>query len=225
MSGFSCEQEPESFILNEKIYEELPMKKKKPLQEIIYAVFLLLAIILLFFWFTAQNSKRTEEQNREYAADSARLKSVQIDEELNNALNRINTYAYFVGEGLTEPVITAQMLEKMEENSQFDAIMFTDLEGIDYASDGRKEDVAWRNFYMDGITGNSNIEIVFDPHFFDETMACFYAPVYYEGQVIGVLRGAFLAEEYLRSMLATTYFGEEANVFLCAPDGRVIARW
>lgn len=199
------------------------MKKKKPLQEIIYAVFLLAAIILLFFWFTERNSKRTEEQNRAYAADSARLKSVQIDDELNSALNRINTYAYFVGESLTEPVITAQMLEKMEENSQFDAIMFTDANGIDYASDGRTADVAKRFFYNDGIMGNSNIEIVFDPHFFNETMACFYAPVYYEGQNIGVLRGAFLAEEYLRSMLSTTYFGEEAQVFLCAPDGRVIA--
>lgn len=27
----------------------------------------------------------------------------------------------------------------------------------------------------------------------------------------------------MKSMLNTTYFGEEAQVFLCAPDGRVIA--
>lgn len=185
------------------------MRKKKPLQEIIYAVFLLAAIILLFFWFTAKNSSRTEEQNRAYAADSARLKSRQIDDELNNALSRINTYAYFLGEGLTEPEITPQMLEKMEENSQFDAILFTGLDGVDYASDGRNADVEKRNFYMDGMRGNSGIEIVFDPHFFNETMACFYAPVYYQGKIIGVLRGAFLAEEYLRSMLATTYFGKK----------------
>ena len=199
------------------------MKKKKPLQEIIFAVFLLAAIIILFFWFTAQNSRRTEEQNRNYAADSARMKSEQIDEELNNALNQISTYAYFLGEGLTEPVITAQMLERMEKNSQFDAIIFTDLNGIDHVSDGRTSDVADRNFYIDGISGNSSIEIVFDSLFFDETMACFYAPVYFNEQIIGVLRGAFLAEEYLRSMLTTTYFGEEAQVFLCVPDGRVIA--
>ena len=199
------------------------MKKKKSLQEIIYAAFLLAAIIILFFWFTSQNSRRTEEQNRDYAADSARMKSEQIDEELNNALSRINTYAYFVGEGLTEPVITAQMLEIMEENSQFDAILFTDLNGVDYASDGRVSVVTERGFYMDGLKGNSGIEVVFEPHFFDETMVCFYAPVYFEGEIVGVLRGAFLAEEYLRSMLTTTYFGEEAQVFLCVPDGRVIA--
>ena len=199
------------------------MKKKKPVQEIIYAVFLFVAIILLFFWFTEQNSRRTKEQNRDYAADSARMKSEQIDEELNNALSRIDTYAYFVGEGLTEPEITAQMLAKMEENSQFDAILFTDLDGIDYASDGRTANVTDRGFYSDGISGNSDMEIVFASHFFDETMACFYTPVYYDGQIIGILRGAFLAEEYLRSMLSTTYFGEEAQVFLCSPDGRVIA--
>ena len=122
------------------------MKKKKSLQEIIYAAFLLAAMIILFFWFTSQNSRRTEEQNREYAADSARMKSEQIDEELNNALGRIRTYAYFAGEGLTEPVITAQMLAIMEENSQFDAILFTDLDGMDYASDGRISDLTERGF-------------------------------------------------------------------------------
>ena len=151
------------------------------------------------------------------------MKAIQVDNELNNALSRINTYAYFVGEGLTEPVITAQMLENMERNSQFDAIMFTDFAGTDYASDGRTSDVTKRHFYNDGIKGNSNIEVIFDPHFFKETMMCVYSPVYYDEQVIGVLRGAFLADKYLKNMLGTTYFGEEAQVFLCAPDGRVIA--
>ncbi|MDE6740490.1 MAG: cache domain-containing protein, partial [Lachnospiraceae bacterium] len=199
------------------------MKKEKSLQEIIYAVFLFAAIIFLFFWFTAQNSSRTEEQNREYAADSARMKSEQIDDELNNALGLIKTCAYFVGEGLDEPVVTAQMLARMEENSQFDAILFSDLNGVDYASNGRTSDVMERRFYTDGINGNSGIQIIYDPYFFDETMACFYAPVRYDGEIIGVLRGVFLAEEYLKSMLGTTYFGEEAQVFLCTPDGRVIA--
>lgn len=199
------------------------MKRKKPILEIIYVVFLVTAIILLFSWFKLQNSKVIKEQNRTYASDSAQMKAIQVDNELNNALSRINTYAYFVGEGLTEPVITAQMLENMERNSQFDAIMFTDFAGTDYASDGRTADVTKRHFYNDGIKGNSNIEVIFDPHFFKETMMCVYSPVYYEEQVIGVLRGAFLTEKYLKNMLGTTYFEEEAQVFLCAPDGRVIA--
>ena len=197
--------------------------KKKSLQDIVYVFFLLAAIIVLFHWYTTRNQERIEERNKNYAADSAQIKADQIDKELSNALNRIRTYSYFVGEGLNEPVITAQMLKRMEENSTFDAMIFTDVEGTDYASDGRTADVTERIFYSDGINGGSGIEIVFDSHFFDEIMACFYTPVRYEGEIIGVLRGAFLAEEYLQSMLSTTYFGEAAEVFLCTPDGRVIA--
>ncbi|MCM1191584.1 MAG: response regulator [Butyrivibrio sp.] len=200
------------------------MKKQKPLRGILYAVFLMAGIILLFFWFTKQNSRRTEEQNRDYAADSARMKAEHIDHELTNALNRIRTYSYFVGESLTEPTITAELLARLEENSQFDAIMYTDVNGTDYISDGRTADVTYREFYIEGIKGNSGVEIIFNPHFFPGTkVACFYTPVYYKGELIGVLRGAFLAEEYLQDMLATTYFGETAQVYLCMTDGRLMA--
>lgn len=199
------------------------MKKKISIQKIICAVLILSAVIFLFLRFSVQTSNRIERQNKDYAADAAQLKTEQIDEELSNALRQINTYAYFVGESLTEPVVTAEMLKQMEGNSYFDAIMFTDTEGVDCASDGRISDVTEMEFYNDGISGNNGIEIIYNPYFFDETMACFYAPVRFDNQIIGVLRGAFLAEEYLKDMLTTTYFGEYAKVFFCSPNGRVIA--
>ncbi len=193
------------------------------LRKITYVLLLLTAIIVLFHWYTANNRKRMEERNKNYAEDSARLKVVQINDELKNAKNLVNAYIYFLGESLTESAISAQMLKEMEANSRFDALLFTDRDGTDYASDGRTSDVTDRSFYTDGISGNSGISIIFEPHLFDETMACFYAPVYSGGEIIGVLRGAYLAEEYLKNMLHTTYFGEEAGVYLCMPDGRVIA--
>ena len=200
------------------------MMKKKSVQDIVGVLLLLIVIILIFFWYTTQNSSRMEERNKEYASDAARMTAGQIDKELTNALNRIKTYAYFVGESIDdESVSVTQMLKEIEENALFDAVLFTDAEGVDHTSDGRSADVADRDFYTGGIKGNSDISIVFDPYFFDETMACFYAPVYAKDEVVGVLRGAYLAEEYLEDMLTTTYFGEEAVVFLCTPEGRVIA--
>lgn len=198
-------------------------ERKKSLQEIFYVLLLLIAVILLFRWYTGQNSIRMEERNKNYALDSARLKTAQIDEELNNALDLINTYAYFLGESLTGHEVTIQTLKRMEENSLFDALIFTDSEGNDYAADGRTADVTDREFYINGMKGISGLSIIFDPHFFDETMVCFYAPVRQQGEIIGVLRGAYLAEEHLQSMLSTTYFGQKAEVYLCMPDGRVIA--
>ena len=47
-------------------------------------MFLLAAVILLFQWYAAQNRERIKERNKIYAADSARIKAVQIDEELSN---------------------------------------------------------------------------------------------------------------------------------------------
>ncbi len=199
------------------------IRGEKSLQQVVYVLFLLSAIIILFQWYTTRNRERIEERNKNYAADSAQLKAVQIDGELSNALSRIGTYAFFVEEGLSEPEVSAQMLKKIEDSSMFDTVMFTDKNGIDHASDGRTADVTERMFFQDGMLGGSNIEIIFDPHLADETMSCFYAPIHYEGEVIGVLRGAFLAEEHLQSMLATTYFGEAAGVFLCTSEGSVIA--
>ncbi|MCM1528798.1 MAG: response regulator [Alistipes sp.] len=200
------------------------MKKTSVTHQIAFVVMIVIAVVLLFVRFTIQTSTRIENQNKEYAADAAQLKMEHIDEELSNALRQIKTYAYFVGESLETPEITAEMLKKMEERSYFDAIMYTDADGIDYASDGRTADVTKRFFYQDGIKGNTNIEIIFNPHFFvNETVACFYTPVEFDGNIIGVLRGAFLSEEYMKSMLDTSYFGEDAHVFLCTPDGKVVA--
>ena len=198
-------------------------KTKKSLKEIIYVLLLLAAMIILFYWYTTQNSIRVVEQNKNYAADSARQTAEQINDDVDNALNLINAYSYLVGKSLTEPTITPQMLSEMEETSQFDNLFFTDLEGMEYASDGRTAKATGRAYYADALNGHSDITIIFDPYFSEETVTSFYAPVYYDGEIIGILRGVYLAEQYLQSMLDTTYFGERADTFLCTPDGGVIA--
>ena len=198
-------------------------QKKKLLRSLIYVLILLAAIIILFHWYTVQNSKRIEERNKSYAADSAEQTGEQINVELRNGLNIIHTYTFFIGESLKKPEISDQMLKEIESNSLFDAIVFTNKDGINHVSDGRTSDGADRDYYLNGMKGESGISVVFDSHFFNETMLCFYAPVWHKGEIIGVLRGAYLAEEYLKSMLATTYFGQKASVHLCMRDGTVVA--
>ena len=136
------------------------MERKKTLQEITYVLVLLVAIIVLFFWYTSQNSKRMEERNKNYAADSARLKAEQIDEELSNGLDIINAYSYFIEKSLTEPEVTASMLKEMEEKSGFDTLLFTAADGTDYVSDGRVADVTECEFIMEVHKEYSNIYFI-----------------------------------------------------------------
>ncbi len=99
------------------------MKRKKSLQDVLIVVFLLVAVVILFCWFTTQNSVRMEERNKNYASDSARQTMTRINEEMNNGLALITTYAYFVSEGLSTPVIDERLLQEIEHNALFDAVL------------------------------------------------------------------------------------------------------
>lgn len=197
--------------------------KKKPLQQVIYVFFLLAAVFILFQWYTVRNKERMEERNKNYAADSAHMKVSQITDEFKNALNLIKANTFFIEKSLSEPEITSDMLKEMEEKSIFDALLFTDLEGNNYTSDGRITDARQRDYYLNGIKEKSGTSVVFNSSLYGKTMVSFYAPIHYNGELIGVFRGAYMAEKYLQKMLSATYFGEQADVFLCMPDGTVIA--
>lgn len=195
----------------------------RSMQELFFVLPLLAVVIVIFCWYTNQNRQRIIERNKNYASNSAYLKAVQIDDELNNALLRIRTYSYLIGESLEKPSLPDGMLARLEDNMIFDALLFTDAKGTDHSSDGGIADVKNRTFYKEGLAGKTGIDIVYDPYLFDETMLCFYTPMHWRGKTIGILRGAYLAEEYLKNLLSTSYFGEAADVFLCAPDGTVVA--
>ena len=197
--------------------------KKRPVQQVIYVLLLLAAVVVLFQWYTVQNKARMEDRNKNYAADSARMKVSQITDEFKNAQNLIKANTFFLEKSLSEPVITSAMLKEMEEKSIFDALLFTDLEGNNYTSDGRITDARERDYYLNGIKEQSGTAIVFNSSLYGKTMVSFYTPIHYNNELIGVFRGAYMAEKYLQKMLSTTYFGEQADVFLCMPDGAVIA--
>ena len=198
-------------------------KRKKLLQELLLVIIVVAVMLALFVWYTVQNRHRIEARNMDYAADSARLTGYRVDEEMTYALTLINTYAEFIGKSLGTSDLSAAQLQEMKENSIFDVIIFCDKEGVDHNADGRTADATERGFYKKGMTGQSGMSIVFNSPFYDETMLNFYAPVYHDGEIQGIIRGVFLAEEYLQDLLSTTYFGESAGVYLCMKDGRVIA--
>lgn len=67
--------------------------KKRPVQQVIYVLLLLAAVVVLFQWYTVQNKARMEDRNKNYAADSARMKVSQITDEFKNAQNLIKAFS------------------------------------------------------------------------------------------------------------------------------------
>lgn len=198
-------------------------RSKRSLWNFTYLLFLLAAVIILFYWYAAQNDKRIERQNRTYATDTTKQTSNRIGDEFANALNRISTYAYFCGEGLTQPEVTSQMLTDMAENSLFDAFRFAAADGTYLVADGTTTDVSDREYFINGMKGETGIFATISSRVTKEAVVSFYAPVYYQGENIGVLLGVYSANKYLQHLLTTSYFGESADVYLCIEDGTVIA--
>ncbi len=116
-----------------------------------------------------------------------------------------------------------QVLKEMEENTAFDAIRFTNAQGLNLASNGDTNDSSDRAYYVRGMKGESGLEIVSESRLTGKPMMAFFAPVYGDGEITGMFLGLYFAEDYLQDMLSTSYFGEQAAVYLCARDGRVIA--
>ena len=200
------------------------MRGKKVLQMFVFSIPLVLIVGLLFNAYTVQNKARIAEQNKNYAEDSMRQKAKQVVGELDSGVRVINAYAYFFNDSLTGDTIPAQTLAEMERNSVFDTIRFTDEEGVTHLSDGRTVSSADRDYYARGMHGDSGISVIFDERLTDEkTRLVFFAPVRMNGEIVGIIRGSYLAEQYMKEILQTTYFGEPSTTWLCMPDGKVIA--
>ncbi len=196
---------------------------KKSWKNILYACILLAAIYLLFQWYATANSQRIENQNLNYAMDSARQTAQRIESEFGNALLRMRNYAYLLGTNQTQAQITAELLKGMEEHASFNAIRFTNADGLNLASDGRTSDSSDRDYFIKGMQGESGMEVL-KSRMTGQTMTVFYSPIRQnDDKVIGMLLGLYFAEDYLRDMLTVDYFGEPVDAFLCAQDGKVIA--
>ncbi len=198
-------------------------RSKKSFWNFTYLLFLLAAVIILFYWYAAQNDNRIERQNRTYATDTAKQTSNRIGDEFKNASNRISTYAYFLGEGLSSPEVKHQMLTDMSQNSLFDAFRFAAVDGAYLVSEDNITDVSDREYFQKGMQGETGIFATISSRVTNEAVVSFYSPVYYQGEILGVLLGVYSANEYLQHLLTTSYFGESAEVFLCLDDGTVIA--
>ncbi|MCM1180948.1 MAG: response regulator [Clostridium sp.] len=196
---------------------------RKTWKSALYILILLVVVILLFRWYSASNSERIEEQNLNYAMDSARQTAQGMANEFTNAQRRVRNYAYFLSAAWDASEIDTNVLRELEEHTDFDSIRFVTEQGVNMTSDGSTTDATDRNYFISGMKGESGCSMVLNSRVNGMTTMVFYAPLLDDGRVSGVLTGLYLAEDYLQEILKTTYFGENADVWLCTRDGEVIA--
>ena len=198
------------------------MKKKSTVLPILTVATAVLAILSVIV-FTLENRKNISSSNREYLIDNTSQMAVLVDDSLTHGLTNIQVLSSLAGELLTSPEIDVATLQRILDDSIFDFIEFTDQEGKNHNTTGGISEASDRWYYLDAMQGNSGVELIFNSRATNETLLAFYSPVYFQGEIIGLLLGAYKETDQLNELLAMDVFGYRAEAYLCNEDGLIIA--
>ena len=180
-------------------------------------------VLLLFGYFSEQNQERILTQNKNYVQDSAEQRAAQIDKVLTQASSQIQMMAYWFGNQLTSPEVSPEQLQELQDHTSFDYVRYADAGGNNMSADGRSNNALDREYFQEGIKGKTGISVTLKSRSTSETLVDFYTPLRYKNEIIGVLRGVYLAEKQMKDLLDASFFGEESAVYLCMKDGTVIS--
>ncbi len=196
-------------------------EKRTVILEIAFVSALLIFVVFSFFTFTRDNRQRILEQNSSFIESATEQTASRINDLIYTAQHDVDMMSHLYGSAMSEPVIDAELLQDMTDRSSFDYVEFISTDGIDLTADGRTADLSDRDYFQDGMKGNSGKCVIYNSRITNETLLIFYSPFYYNNEIIGVLSG-ILRGDTVYQILSSSYFGVQASSYLLEHDGTVI---
>ena len=211
----------ESGFLSE-VRKSIMRKKGSVGKRIIVASILMICIIASFAAYMQVNRRITVSRNANYVEDATVQTAKRIEDILIGAENSIKAIAHLCGKTLSSDQLGVDMLQRIVDDTPFDYMGIVDADGIYTDNNGRQAQVSDRFYFEDGMAGHSGMDIIFNGRIAHEKLMIFYAPLWHEGKVVGVLTGRY-GENRMRDIISATYFEEPAMTYLCLPDGTVFS--
>lgn len=200
----------------------MTLKNKKEIARNIFIpgviVLLIVASLLLFM---NANSNRIISQNESYIADATVLSVDHVNSRFESKIGNIQMIAALYGEFMSEPVVDTDLMIELCPPDYFDYIRFIPADGMYTTTRGEVVDLSSRESYIKGMQGLSGVCTAEDNWLTYDTMLSYYTPMYYDGEVIGVLCGLYDTRG-IEAILSNDFFGVKAHVYLCREDGTVL---
>lgn len=191
-------------------------------KRIIPATILLILIIASFAAYLNANRRMTVYRNAKYVEDAATQTANRIEDLLVSAENSIRAIAHMYEQTIDSERVNIDALQKIVDDTPFDYIGIVAADGTYTDNRGEQAQVSDRYYFQDGMAGHSGMDIIFNGRIARENLMIFYSPLYFDGEVVGVLTGRY-GEKHMREIIAATYFEEPAMTYLCLPDGTVFS--
>ena len=197
-------------------------EKRRIWKRVIPASILLIFVIAGFAAYMRANLRMTVSRNAKYVEDAANQTAKQIEDLLVAAENSISAIAHLYGQAVNPDRIDIETLQKMVDDTPFDYMGIISADGIYTDNHGRQAQVSDRFYFQDGMAGHAGMDIIFNGRIAQENLMIFYAPLWLDGEVAGILTGRY-GEDRMRQIISSTFFEETAMTYLCLPDGMVFS--
>lgn len=164
-----------------------------------------------------------------YAEYSIEQNSQRVAEQISTMISfssqSIVEVADSVGRVIEEDNIDAiySEIDSILSNTPFRGIEYIQADGLNLTSSGEVFDASDREYYIEGMKGNTGIWINFNPKYSKEALINFYTPIYVEGEIKGVVTGYLGGEQDINPLLDSSFFGNEVRGILCDGNGTIIA--
>ena len=194
---------------------------KKIGRNILISIVMIVIISASLLLFMQSNTKRIVNQNEGYIADATILSTNHVNNRLETKISDIRMIAAMYGESMSNPTVNADKILELCPENYFDSISFIPADGQYPVSSGGTVDLTTRQSYINGIQGLSGVCTADDYGTEESAVLSFYTPMYYKGEIVGVLCGLYDVKG-IESIISNEFFGATASVYLCTGDGTVI---
>lgn len=196
--------------------------ERKKSWKIFLSVLTAICVLTVFALFIQNNKERATSVSIESLKDATLQSGKRIEDLLARAYYELALTAALYEEIIEDLEIDVEDLQKLSDETSFDYIEFVNRDGAGLSMDGNTYDATGREYFQEGVRGKSGVTIIFDSLVTNENLVVFYMPLYYDGEIKGVLTGSY-RESTMQDIMHTTFFGEEARTFICLRDGTIIA--
>lgn len=197
------------------------MKKKHLISFIVEVIVLLIGISAILIGAYAEDRNMTLNylfNQTERISDAA---SVRVNRFFRDNVDEVETLAFLFGQDLKDNQSSVKLLIGLEEAGGNSVFRFVNKDGISYSLEGDTLDVRERDYYRKGITGEKGTAVIYESMRDGEEYIVYYAPVYVDGEIFGVL--AELAPiETLYDVLSEETNGNPTTSIIVDEKGKTI---
>ena len=142
----------------------------------------------------------------------------KLDDIFSNSLQSVEALAKLSSNDIRDGQMNSVFLAELEKMIQFDHLNFTDSSGMTLKATGEKVYSGNKWYFTDGIKGNSGIFVMM-PTNTSMAYILFYAPVYIQGKIVGILSTSF-DENSIKRFLDYKVYGAHASAGIVNTEGK-----